>query len=77
MVGVLRTKENRMNIKGLSTNGLTLLHTTIAKALAEDDALPANAKKYGVREYPDWQQQADAIEQELTNRREAYALIAS
>jgi hypothetical protein len=65
-----------MNIKGLSTNGLTLLHTTIAKALAEDDALPANAKKYGVREYPDWRQQADAIEHELANRQEAYTPIA-
>jgi hypothetical protein len=64
-----------MNIKGLSTNGLVLLHTTIAKALAEDDALPANAKKYGVREYPDWREQADAIEQELATRKEAYAPI--
>jgi hypothetical protein len=45
-----------MNIKGLSTNGLKLLHTTIAKALDEDDVLPPNAKKYGVREYPDWRQ---------------------
>jgi hypothetical protein len=76
MVGALRTKETRMNIKGLSTNGLTLLHTTIAKSLAEDDALPASAKKYGVREYPDWRQQADAIEQELANRKQTYAPIA-
>jgi len=65
-----------MNIKGLSTNGLKLLHTTIAKALAEDDALPTNAKTYGVREYPDWRQQADAIEAELAGRKEAYAPIA-
>ena len=65
-----------MNIKGLSTNGLNLLHTTIAKALAEDDAPPANAKKYGVREYPDWRQQADAIETELASRKEGYAPIA-
>jgi hypothetical protein len=65
-----------MNIRGLSTNGLKLLHTTIAKALDEDDALPPDAKKYGVREYPDWRQQADAIEAELTSRGESVALIA-
>src|SRR6266478_9720335 len=66
----LQIKEKGMNIKGLSTNGLKLLYTTIASALAEDDALPANAKKYGVREYPDWRQQADAIEAELVSRKE-------
>lgn len=65
-----------MNIKGLSTNGLKLLHTTIATALAEDDALPAHAKKYGVREYPEWRQQANAIEAELTSRNESSATIA-
>lgn len=65
-----------MNIKGLSTNGLKLLHTTIARALAEDDALPANAKMYGVREYPDWRQQANAIEAELASRKEVHTPIA-
>jgi hypothetical protein len=65
-----------MNIKGLSTNGLKLLHTTIAKALDEDDVLPPNAKKYGVRKYPDWRQQADAIEAELTSRGERVVPVA-
>jgi hypothetical protein len=53
-----------------------LLHTTIAKALAEDDALPANAKTYGMREYPDWRHQADDIEAELTSRGETFTPIA-
>ena len=61
-----------MNIKGLSTNGLKLLHETIARALAEDDALPANGKIYGVREYPDWRAEADEIESELAARGEVF-----
>jgi hypothetical protein len=65
-----------LNIKGLSTNGLRLLHRTIAEALAEDDKQPDGAKPYGVREYPDWRQQADAFEAELTARSEAFEPIA-
>lgn len=64
-----------MNIKGLSTNGLRLLHRTIAEALAEDDRQPSGAKTYGVREYPDWRQQADEIEAELTARGEDFVSI--
>lgn len=72
----LYIQEKEMNIGGLSTNGLKLLHSTIAAALAEDDALPKSAKKYGVREYPDWRRQADDFEAELTNRNERFAPIA-
>jgi len=64
-----------MNINGLSTNGLNLLHTTIATALAEDDALPKDGKRYGVREYPDWRRQADDIEAELASRQQRFEPI--
>lgn len=64
-----------MNIKGLSTNGLRLLHRAIAEALAEDDRQPDGAKTYGVREFPDWRQQADAFEAELTARGEVFVPV--
>ena len=54
---------------------MKLLNVTIVRALAEDDALPTNAKKYRVRDYPDWRQQADEIEAELTSRKEELAPI--
>jgi hypothetical protein len=51
------------------------LHGTIAAALAEDDALPKNTKKYDVREYPDWRRQADEFEAELKSRNESFVPI--
>jgi len=65
-----------MNITGLSTNGLRLLHDTIRGALREDDALPKNSKKFGVREYRDWREQSDEIDAELTKRSEPILPIA-
>jgi hypothetical protein len=71
-----QTKEIiNMNIKGFSTNGIKLLHQTITKALAEDDARPNGAEVYGVREYPDWRREADQLEAELANRSETFAPI--
>ena len=57
-----------MNIPGLSTNGILLLHKTIANALREDDRHQAPDKLYGVREFPDWRQEADDLEHELRKR---------
>ena len=64
-----------MNVTGLSTNGLKLLHETIRRALDEDDALPKDSKKYGVREYPDWRDQSEQFEAELINRSEPFSPI--
>lgn len=58
-----------MNIPGLSTNGLLMMHTSILQAIAIDDNLPAGREKtYEVRECPDWRHHADAIEAELRAR---------
>lgn len=62
-----------MNIEGLSTNSLTMLHKAIQKALDEDDAL--EIKIYEVREYPDFKQMADAIESILTRKKEKFERI--
>jgi hypothetical protein len=64
-----------MNITGLSTNGLKLLHETIKRALEEDDALPEGLKKYCVREYSDWRRESEEIEAELTDRLEPFSPI--
>ena len=59
----------------VSTAGLLELHKAIQKALDEDDKLPNGQKKYGVREYPDFRQQADEIERELDKRRQEHVKI--
>ncbi|WP_342154558.1 hypothetical protein [Methylorubrum sp. SB2] len=59
----------------MSTNGLRALHGGITRALADDDAQPPHRRVYGVRKYPDWRDQADRIEAELTARREAFAPV--
>jgi hypothetical protein len=58
----------RGQASSLSTHALTELHTAIARALDVDDSLPDGQKQYGVREYRDWRQQADAYEAELSVR---------
>ena len=58
-----------MNIPGLSTSGLVMMHGAIKQALAVDDNLPPDQNKpYGVRTFADWKQMADAIEAELRTR---------
>jgi hypothetical protein len=52
----------------LSDGSLKMLHEGILTALAEDDALAEQPKKFGVRDYPDWRRQADALERELEMR---------
>jgi hypothetical protein len=58
-----------MNIPGISTNGLLMMHAGIASALAVDDnTAPGKDKPYEVRESPGWKEYADKIEQVLTAR---------
>jgi hypothetical protein len=53
------------------------LHDTIRRVLAEEDALEENQpKKYGVREHPDFREQADSVGAELTERGEQFMPIA-
>ena len=52
----------------LTTDSLIDLHDCILRALRKDDALPEGRKRYGVREFPDWRQHAEAIETELKKR---------
>ena len=59
----------------LSTSALGELHQAIQQALEEDDKLPEGKKKYGVRKYGDFRQQADEIEAELDRRQEKYERI--
>ena len=66
-----------MNIPGFSTNGLKMMHEGIRKALTHDDALSAGQDKtYGVREFADWREHADAIEAELDKRDVSYDKVA-
>ncbi len=58
-----------MNIPKLTDRSLLDLHTLIAETLAADDKLPANAKRWGVRSFPDWQQQSDEFEAEMRARK--------
>jgi hypothetical protein len=65
-----------MDIPGLSTNGLKAMQAGIKKALAVDDATPADQQKlYGVRQFPDWRIVGDAMEAELTKRQEKFTPI--
>ena len=64
------------NYPGLTTGSLGDLHDSIKKAMSADDATPeGQGKPYGVREYPDWKEHADRIEQELDSRDEKYEKI--
>ena len=65
-----------MNIEGLSTSSLLMLHSVVRQALVTDDDLPEGATKiHEVREYPDWKQWSDRIENVLDNRRVKYERI--
>jgi|CZKU01.1.fsa_nt_gi hypothetical protein len=57
-----------MNVKGLSENGLKMLHNALRDAFEEDEGLPSHAKKYGVREFADWKAWGDTLEAELKDR---------
>jgi len=65
-------KGTEMNIwtgiaSELSKNSLLELQSIIKKRLKEEDAGTAT-ENYGVREHTDWRQQADILEQAMTER---------
>ena len=59
----------------LTTGAVRELHQAIKQALAEDDRLPEGKKVYGVREFPDFRQEADELETELDRRKEKFTRI--
>ena len=62
-----------MDVPGLSTSGIRLMHDAILKRLAEEDAMPADQpKEYGVREHADFKELCDRFEAELTVRNEPH-----
>lgn len=64
-----------MDIPKLRDSLLLKLYESIGEALAEDDSLPDDHKKYGVREFPDWRQTAKMFEEEMDKRKLSYAKI--
>lgn len=65
-----------MNIPRLTDETIIELHRLIQTCLECDDALPPGRKRWGVREYPDWQKQASDFEAELERRNLEYTKIA-
>ena len=57
-----------MDIPVLTNDLLKTLHNLVREKLIADDALPEGQKRWGIREYPDWKQQADVLETELRKR---------
>jgi hypothetical protein len=66
-----------MQYDKLSIASLKDMHDSIKRCLDEDDATQkGKAKRYwGVREYPDWKEQLDKIEAELTKRSQTFTPI--
>jgi hypothetical protein len=65
-----------MNFREMRTPMLIILQEAIRKALEQDDTLPeGQEKKYGVREYKDFREEADAIEKVLDERSAGYTKI--
>ena len=65
-----------VNVPGFSTNGLKALQAAIFKAMETDDATPASQEKvYYVREFPDWKELADKLEEELDWRGASYTKV--
>lgn len=64
-------------LKPLSTPALQLLHAEIRRLLCEEDGRGTRTgARYGVRKFPDFKVQADAIERILGNRNEAFDPIS-
>lgn len=65
-----------MNYENLTTPGLLLLHSAIARALAEDDNTPEGSERqYMVRETADWRAQGDLLEGILDRRGAPYSRL--
>ena len=54
--------------KQTTTPFLLKLHGAIREALAHDRSRSAGDVYYGVEQFPDWRQEADALEEELSDR---------
>ena len=64
------------DITKMSAGGLKGMQRAIHDRLVEEDGQPQGQPKiYGVREYPDWREQAEQIEAELDARGETYTKI--
>ncbi len=60
-------------LRPLSTPTLRMLHEELRRLMAEEDAQASFAdKRYGIRKYPEFRAQADAIERILRNRAEDF-----
>jgi hypothetical protein len=57
-----------MDIPKLHDHTLWGLHALVLDAQKADDGLPPGQKRYGVREYADWQQLANDYEDEMSKR---------
>jgi hypothetical protein len=64
-----------MDISKLLDAELKHLHDAIVSRKAEEFAVPVEDQVYGVRKYPDWKEQADAFEAEMTKRGIAFRQI--
>jgi hypothetical protein len=52
----------------LTNHILRMFHDYAQACLIEEDSLPMEQKKYGMREYPDFRVHSDLIENELSKR---------
>lgn len=60
-------EDHRKLYRTVSENYLRMLHDAMHRALKEDDEA-VGEKKYGVREYPDFREQSDQLEETMTDR---------
>lgn len=60
-------------LKPLSTPALHMLHAEIRRLLLDEDTHGnGSGARYGVRKFPDFKMEADAIERILSNRNETF-----
>jgi hypothetical protein len=69
----VQTREEWLD--SFSANGLQMMYDGVAKALKEDDAVPADKKKYKVREEPVWKIWAAELEAALERKKASYVKI--
>lgn len=55
-----------MNIPGFTITTLLEFHSKFAECLKIDDANTSTSNLYGVRDFSDWKQLSDAIEDEFS-----------
>ena len=60
----------------LSTGLLRKLHGALREAFDTDEATPdGKPKRHGVREYADWREQCDRLEEQLRKRNEQFTPV--